>query len=117
MNKRQKKKEFKKKYGFNPPRKSTTYKIHMATKAVVKIWNVIKSILVRIGKAIEQVFARLSEKWKLMRIEQFNKGHIVPTQPGIKEEYRKIQTFETERAHNRKGAAGINRTAASQSGT
>lgn len=95
MNKRQKKKEFKKRYGFNPLRKSTTYKIHLATKAVVKIWNVIKSILVRIGKAIEQVFARLSEKWKLMRIEQFNKGHIVPTQPGIKEDINVYQAGKT----------------------
>lgn len=85
MNKRQKKKLFKKEYGYNPPKKITVYKIHLATKAVVKIWNVIKSILVRIGKAIEQIFARLSKKQKLMLIEQANKGHIVPAQSDIKE--------------------------------
>ena len=32
-------------------------------------------------------------------------------------EYRKIQTFETERADNRKGTTGINSTAADKSGT
>lgn len=93
MNKRQKKKEFKKKYGYNPPKKITVYKIHLATKAVVKIWNVIKSILVRIGKAIEQIFARLSKKQKLILIEQVNKGHIVPTQ--AREDINVYQAGET----------------------
>lgn len=82
MNKRQKKKAFKKKYGYNPPRKLTTYKIYLATKAIMKIWNVIKSILATIAKVIEHIFARLSKKQKLMLIEQVNKGHIVPTQAG-----------------------------------
>ncbi len=95
MNKRQKKKAFKKKYGYNPPKKLTTYKIYLVIKVAVQIWNVIKITLVRIGKAIEQVFARLSEKWKLMRIEQFNKGHIVPTQPGIKEDINVYQAGKT----------------------
>lgn len=84
MNKRQKKKAFKKKYGYNPPRKLTAYKIHLAAKAVVKVWNIIKSTLAKIGNAIERIFTRFSIKQKLMLIEQVNKGHTVPAQAGIK---------------------------------
>ena len=70
MNKRQRKKAFKRKYGCNLPVKSTTYKIYLAAKAIVKIWNVIKGMLERIGKSIEQIFARLSKKQKLMLIQE-----------------------------------------------
>ena len=44
MNKRQKKKAFKKKYGVNPPKNISASRIEQAAKCLITIWERIKNV-------------------------------------------------------------------------
>lgn len=65
MNRRQRKKQFKWRYGFNPPKSisiSDAEKLAKTAGAIKQIWERIKEIMQGVAEQIEKAFAAVDEK-------------------------------------------------------
>ena len=62
MNKRQRKKKFKRRYGYNPPRNTPIHKAEQIAEVIEqckKAWECVKNILLETAEALQQYLERM----------------------------------------------------------